>query len=76
MKSYDYDRHGRILEVFDESQHEFLSNSAHRALEDHQGNVWLTTDSGIVLVPRSPVRLVVAPSEVDGTLRYRWRRRR
>ena len=62
------DRKGKVLERFDEDRREFLNNSAYHALEDAQGNLWLSTDSGIVQIPRLPVRIMVEPSEVQGSL--------
>ena len=67
------DHLGKILETFDESRDELLSNTIYHALEDLQGNFWFSTDAGIVRVLRLPVRLAVGRSQVEGTLHRTYR---
>ena len=59
---------GRIEEVFDRQRYPVMNDSTYHALEDGQGNLWISTDDGVVQVPRSPARLVVEPSQVEGSL--------
>lgn len=60
------DKAGEILEIFDESRQDFPSNAVYHAHEDRQGNLWFSTEFGIVQLPNLAVRRVVDLSDVDG----------
>ena len=59
---------GELVESLDQEHHPRLNNSIYEVFEDRQGNLWICTDLGVAMVPRSPARYVVDPSQVEGTL--------
>ena len=63
------DRSGRIRSIFNRELYpRQINNSVYHVVEDSGGNHWLATDFGVVHIPRFPLRQVIDPSMVDGSL--------
>ena len=65
--AFRLDERGRLLETFDRSSDPRLNNLMYHAFEDHRGTLWLSTDQGIVQVPRNPLRLIAPPKMIESS---------
>lgn len=65
--AFRLDAQGRLLETFDRSSDPRLNNLMYHAFEDHRGTLWLSTDQGIVQVPRNPIRRIVPPKAIESS---------
>ena len=61
------DGSGELLEVLDRQTHPNLQLTTYFPFEDRQANLWIGTDLGVALVPNTAARMVVDPSEIDGS---------